>query len=50
MLTQFFNLKEVLTCLPLAQASHTFLSLHLMEGSPTTRSLETTLLKRQRLA
>jgi len=39
-LTQFFNLKEVLTFLPLTQASHTLSSLYLMEGSLTTRSLD----------
>ena len=39
-LTHIFDLKEFLTCFPLAQASHTLPSLFLMEGRPTTKSFE----------
>jgi len=42
-LTQFFNLKEFLTCLPLGQSSQTLPSLYLMDGKPTSMSLESSL-------
>jgi len=49
-LTHLFDLKEFLTCFPLAQASHTLPSLYLMVDRPITRSFETNLFKRERLA
>jgi len=49
-LIHLFGLKEFLTCFPLAEASHTFPSLYLIVGKPTTKSFDTNLFNKERLA